>query len=267
MLENRGVMYYCTRYLISLVPCFRKCCLRVYFDFAFSSIFSLEMAFSKMFVDSSLHIEFYENVFETPANLFQRLEEEVVYMPAENCKVIVRGKEYAVSRQIAAYGDDNMSYRFSGLTVNCQPWTPLFLEIKNHVENITGARYNFVLVNRYKDGTSYIGQHKDNEPDLEQEQPIASVSFGQNRTMIFKRPKHADQQVELKDNSLLVMRPPTNLLWTHGISAEKQKTGVRLNLTFRRMKTEKPTQEEKIEKTLKRKADDDDDDEIGRAHV
>ena len=77
--------------------------------------------------------------------------------------------------------------------------------------------------------------------------------------MVFKRPKYADQRVELKNNSLLVMRPPTNRLWTHGIPAEKEKPGVRLNLTFRRMKTEKPTQEEKVEKTLKRKADDDDD--------
>jgi len=122
------------------------------------------------------------------------------------------------------------------------------------VENITGARYNFVLVNRYKDGSSYIGQHKDNEPDLDQHQPIASVSFGETRTMVFKRPKYVDHKVELKNNSLLVMRPPTNRLWTHGIPQEKKKTGVRLNLTFRTIMTETP--EEKV-CTPKRKADDD----------
>ena len=96
-----------------------------------------------MSADFTLNIEMYENVFAVSADLFQRLEDEVVYLPAEKSKVTVRGKEYAVSRQIAAYGDDNLTYCFSGLTVHCQPWTPLFHEIKNHVENITGARYNF----------------------------------------------------------------------------------------------------------------------------
>jgi len=214
------------------------------------------MAFSKKMIDSSLNVEMYENVFDNSTDLFQRLEEEVLYLPAEKSKVVVKGQEYFMPRQIAAYGDDGMTYSFSGLTVSCHRWSPLVHEIKRHIENVTGARYNFVLVNRYKDGSSYIGQHKDNEPDLEQDQPIACVSFGEIRTMVFKRPKYADHKVEIKDNSLLVMRPPTNRLWTHGIPQEKKRTGVRLSLTCRKIKMERDTQEEKTVETLKRKSDD-----------
>jgi len=186
-------------------------------------------------MDSSLNIQLYENALSNSADAFESLEREVQYLLPEDCKVKIRGKEYAVPRQLCAFGDEGLTYTFSGLTVNCQSWTPLLLEIKAQVESLTGVEYNFVLINRYKDGSCCIGQHKDNEVDLDDSCPIASLSLGETRTMVFKRPKFNDHRIELKDNSLLLMRPPTNQYWTHGIPPEKKRSGVRLNLTFRRI--------------------------------
>jgi len=56
------------------------------------------MAFTKKMIDSSINVEMYENVFDVSANFFQRLEEEVVYLPAEKSKVVVKGQEYFMPR-------------------------------------------------------------------------------------------------------------------------------------------------------------------------
>ncbi|KMQ82915.1 alpha-ketoglutarate-dependent dioxygenase alkb-like protein [Lasius niger] len=187
----------------------------------------------------NFNIELFDNVFEHPKDIFQRLETEIQYIPATQCEVNIYGKSYKIPRQLAAYGDPDLTYTFSGLTVACNIWTPLLLDLKKAVEKVSGTSYNFVIINRYKDGNSCIGQHKDNEPDLDPTSPISSLSFGENRTMVFKKAGCEDQRIELQDNSLMVMRTPTNTEWTHGIPRQKDRKGVRINLTFRKIVNKK----------------------------
>jgi len=47
-----------------------------------------------------------------------------------------------------AYGDDGLTYTFSGVTIPARPWTPLLREIKTRIESVTGKMFNFVLINR-----------------------------------------------------------------------------------------------------------------------
>ena len=47
-----------------------------------------------------------------------------------------------------AYGDPGLTYTFSGVTIPAKPWTPLLLQIKEHIESTTEKVFNFVLVNR-----------------------------------------------------------------------------------------------------------------------
>ncbi|XP_035229428.1 DNA oxidative demethylase ALKBH2-like [Stegodyphus dumicola] len=121
------------------------------------------------------------------------------------------------------------------MSISCQPWTPLLFEIKASVEHLSGANFNFVLINRYKDGNSCIGQHKDNEPSLDSNHPVCSLSLGETRTIVFKRQHFQDYRLELENNSLLILSSPTNELWTHGIPRQKERKGVRVSLTFRRL--------------------------------
>ena len=51
-------------------------------------------------------------------------------------------------RQHAAYRDDGLKYKYSGVTVAAKPWTPALKHLKEIVEKHSGFEYNFVLVNR-----------------------------------------------------------------------------------------------------------------------
>lgn len=176
--------------------------------------------------------------------LFERLENEVEYFSGDLLKVQVFGKWHQIPRKQVSYGDSGLTYSFSGNCVPAVPWTPLMLELKEIIKNVTGIDFNFVLVNRYKDGEDHMGEHRDDEKDLVSGVPIASLSFGQMRDFIFR---HKDSRgtkatrkiervkLELEHGSLLMMNPPTNDFWYHNLPVRKTARNVRINMTFRKM--------------------------------
>jgi alkylated DNA repair dioxygenase AlkB len=76
------------------------------------------------------------------------------------------GKQYAQPRLTAWYADDpGMKYSYSGVTQKVQPWLPELLELKKKIEAASGATYNSVLLNFYRDGRDSVGLHADDEPE------------------------------------------------------------------------------------------------------
>ncbi|KRT81924.1 hypothetical protein AMK59_5310, partial [Oryctes borbonicus] len=150
--------------------------------------------------------------------LMKQLQGTVQYYEGELAKVKVFDKWHNIPRQQVAYGDEGLSYKFSGLVAPAKPWVPPLQVTRNLISEITGVRFNFVLVNRYRNGLDHIGEHRDNEADLDHSAPIASLSLGQQRTFVLK---HADVRkkgdkkrniplvkFELQHGSLLMMNPP-----------------------------------------------------------
>ncbi|MBN3304242.1 ALKB2 demethylase, partial [Amia calva] len=164
--------------------------------------------------------------------LFKQLEEEVEYFSGERAKVQVFGKFYNVPRKQATYGDPGLLYSFSGVHLSAKPWTAVLEQIRDAVTKATGHIFNFVLVNRYKDGQDHIGEHRDDERELDPTCPIASVSLGAARDFVRRIPP---VKLELQHGSLLLMNPPTNTYWYHSLPTRKRVLAPRVNLTFRRI--------------------------------
>jgi DNA oxidative demethylase len=101
---------------------------------------------------------------KTADHIFDQLQQQIGY--DENSVVVLYGKEIPIPRKQTAYGDHGLCYNFSGTSVPAKPWIPLLSKIKKDVEDISGQRFNFCLVNYYADGTRYIGYHSDDEKDL-----------------------------------------------------------------------------------------------------
>ncbi|XP_065122881.2 DNA oxidative demethylase ALKBH2 isoform X1 [Paramisgurnus dabryanus] len=176
--------------------------------------------------------------------LFNQLEEEVVYFTGDKAKVQVYGKMHNVPRKQATYGDEGLTYSFSGVHLLARPWTPTLIHIRDAVTKATGHTFNFVLINRYKDGDDHIGEHRDDERELDPACPIASVSLGAARDFIFRHKdartgpaKHQIEPVklELAHGSVLLMNYPTNKFWYHSLPVRKKVKTPRINLTFRRI--------------------------------
>lgn len=166
-------------------------------------------------------------------HLFDELEKELVYLV--DPKLVICGKSYSIPRKIAAYGDPGLSYTFSGITISACSWTPLLLQIKHDVEMAANEKFNFVLINRYRNGRDSISPHKDDERDLNASSSIGSLSLGQKRCFVFTRQGYSPKKIALENGSLLLIKPPTNRYWLHSIPKCRSVTFTRINLTFRNM--------------------------------
>ncbi|KAG7318530.1 hypothetical protein KOW79_018285 [Hemibagrus wyckioides] len=181
---------------------------------------------------------------EEASRLFMQLEEEVEYFTGEEAKLKVYGKMYSVPRKQATYGEEGLLYSFSGVHLAARLWTPTLQYIRDAVTNATGYTFNFVLINRYKDGQDHIGEHRDDERELDPSCPIAAVSLGAVRDLVFRhrdarkepRKHHIEPvKLELAHGSLLLMNSPTNTYWYHSLPVRKRVKTPRISLTFRRI--------------------------------
>ncbi|RKP44630.1 alpha-ketoglutarate-dependent dioxygenase AlkB family protein [Trinickia fusca] len=137
-------------------------------------------------------------------------------------------------RLTAWQGDAGAIYVYSGILNVPSEWTPTVLELKTAVEATTGARFNSVLLNRYRSGDDSMGWHADRERELGPEPIIASVSLGATRRFDLRHNESGVmRRFELTSGSLLVMRGRTQALWRHRVPKAVGLVGERINLTFR----------------------------------
>ncbi len=146
------------------------------------------------------------------------------------------GKLVTTRRQVAWIGDPNCSYTYSGVKKEAQPWTQELLVIKNQLESFAGFKFNSCLLNMYHDGNDGMGWHSDDEPELDPNSPIASLSLGATRKFNFRhRGDRTTVSVFLEGGSLLLMHPPTQAFWQHALMKSKVVHSPRFNLTFRKI--------------------------------
>ncbi|PWN53067.1 hypothetical protein IE53DRAFT_310906 [Violaceomyces palustris] len=167
-------------------------------------------------------------------------------------KLKVYGREIQQSRQIAAFStEDGLQLKYSGHPVIMHhPFPPLLQEISEILssDDCLGSevRFNHVMLNRYQDGSIYIGKHSDN---LENK-VIVTLSLGAPRSWIMerKRPQSSQKSVAtndeapkvkkrwtLENGSLLVMQGDTQRNYTHEIPKELKVKEPRISITFRQL--------------------------------
>ncbi len=145
------------------------------------------------------------------------------------------GKEIALPRLQAWFGDPGRDYTYSGISMRAEPWIPPVAELKIVAESTAQHSFNSVLCNLYRDGSDGLAWHSDDEPELGDEPVIASVNLGDARRFLLRRKDAYDRKAEvvLGAGDVLVMRGRTQQLCEHSVPKTKKPVGPRINLTFR----------------------------------
>jgi alkylated DNA repair dioxygenase AlkB len=165
------------------------------------------------------------------ASLLERIVDEVAW---RQDMIGTPAGRVPLPRLTAWEGDPDAVYVYSGIRNLPDSWTPAVAELKAAAEATCDARFNSVLLNRYRSGADSMGWHADHEPELGTRPVIASVSLGVARTFDLRHNKTgAVQSFLLKGGSLLVMRGNTQAEWRHRVPKEPRVQGERINLTFR----------------------------------
>lgn len=148
------------------------------------------------------------------------------------------------------FGDDGVSYsiNFGGygdrplkqVVRYVKPWKDFgssgLKDIRDRITFLTGAKYNYCVVQRYPHSQIGIKPHRDKE--MKHGTDIAGVSLGYTRILRMVAPKYIKEKpvdLTLVSGSLYILKPATNDHWMHSIEPETKKVAnsVRFSLTFR----------------------------------
>ena len=174
---------------------------------------------------------FFDEVYSS--HLLNVLQESLIW---SSDQLIMFGKHITTRRKVAWVADPNCPYTYSGVQKNPQEWTAELLFIKEKLETIAHSEFNSCLLNLYHDGEDGMGWHSDDEKELDAHAPIASLSLGAKRKFAFKnRADKSTLSIFLENGSALIMHAPTQEFWQHSLLKTKKNTGLRINLTFRKI--------------------------------
>ena len=144
------------------------------------------------------------------------------------------GRIVPAPRLEAWYGDPEAAYSYSGLAHDPMPWTADLQAIRMAAERASGARFNSVLANLYRDGSDSNGWHADDEPELGETPAIASLSLGATRRFLFRHRASGERvEIQLEAGTLLIMRGAVQQCWQHSVPKQRTVQAARINLTFR----------------------------------
>lgn len=167
---------------------------------------------------------------EVASALLATLLEEVAW---EERPVVAFGKEILQPRLVGWAGE--LPYRYSGQTLPPREVTPSVRWLWDEVERTLGARFNHVVLNRYRNGRDHMAMHADNEPELGRDPLIAAVSLGATRrfTLEWKHKRSRKRSTNLRHGSLFVMGGTCQHRWRHAVPKAGAEVGERINVTFR----------------------------------
>ena len=187
-------------------------------------------------------VNYFPEIFDPirSAILFDALKSSLDW---EFDQIYMFGKLITTKRKVAWVGDEACTYTYSGVEKKPQPWTPELLDIKSELEKVAQWRFNSCLLNLYHDGNEAMGWHSDDEKELDQAAPIASLSLGGARKFSFKHKiNKTTTSLTLETGSVLVMHAPTQAFWHHSLLKTKRSVPARINLTFRSIRQDLSTQ-------------------------
>ena len=152
----------------------------------------------------------------------------------ERPQLSVYGSSYTVPRMTTFLAEKNISYRYSGYTHFGNGWPSWFRPLLELVNSSCAVSFNGCLLNLYRNGNDRMGWHSDDEIEIDDSKPIASLSFGVSRDFFFKhRSQNFREALSLNHGDLLIMHPDCQKEWLHSVPTRKGITGQRINLTFR----------------------------------
>jgi len=169
------------------------------------------------------------------SQIFQQIMDET---PWEMPEMVMFGKKYPQAGLSTWFTNTGVNYVYSGITRVPHAMTPMLTRVLDRCASKSGAEYNSVLVNLYRDGSDSVSWHSDNEVVNGSEPTIASVSLGATRRFDLRHKESGGiVRVDLEDGSLLVMSGLSQHCWVHQIAKTKTKVGPRINLTYRQVIT------------------------------
>jgi alkylated DNA repair dioxygenase AlkB len=177
------------------------------------------------------------------SNIFPRYTYETIYDEyapylRNDHITLENGHQYTERRQTCWVSESEMTFKYSNkVMTTVRPEMPPFTaEIRNQLRTLVGVYFDSVLINIYPDGKS--GMHYHSDPLYDEWTPNSVVvSFGDTRTLIFRRLANKEEKHVIKFNNgdVVFMFDNCQELFDHCLKTEKraEDCGPRISLVFK----------------------------------
>ena len=189
---------------------------------------------------SSLNLYDIDTIFEDGTEvedqqIIAKCVEEIKDKLLKNPEVIVYGKRGIQHREIGFFSDESIGYEYSNNLARSQPLTPFLKKLLELVNKKFKTRFNGILVNKYANGLDNIGEHSDDESQLDNAGVVA-ISYGAIRKFRIrdKKTKKIVKDIPTLPNQIIQMAGDFQKEFKHGIPVEKKVKEPRISFTFRK---------------------------------
>ena len=150
--------------------------------------------------------------------------------------IMMGGRLVNQPRTNASFSDkDIVAHNYNSVGgFKTEDWPDSIRNLRDKISDTLGCYQNSVLLNGYKDGTQYIGEHSDKNLQ-DPYQTVVTVSTGASRRFVWKNRADTSVKVEteLHEGDLVMFWGKTNSLWTHQIPKQLKVKDPRYSYTFR----------------------------------
>jgi alkylated DNA repair dioxygenase AlkB len=165
------------------------------------------------------------------ANIVSQIDTQL----ESNLPIMIYGKECVQHRSIGFFSNNSIGYKYSKKLVESKPLNDSLWVLLDWINWKFKSSYNGILINKYSNGSEYIGKHSDDESALSNA-GVVSLSSGAIRTFRI-RDKISGQiikDVATLPNQILIMGGDFQKEFTHEIPIDKKVNEPRYSLTFRK---------------------------------
>eukprot|EP01089_Gocevia_fonbrunei_P018013 TRINITY_DN6008_c0_g1_i1.p1 TRINITY_DN6008_c0_g1~~TRINITY_DN6008_c0_g1_i1.p1 ORF type:complete len:236 (+),score=54.22 TRINITY_DN6008_c0_g1_i1:725-1432(+) len=137
------------------------------------------------------------------------------------------GKTVDTPRLQQWMGDDKLDGRVSLYQKHKpEPWSENMKILRQEIENvIPNFKFDYLLINLYRNGDDYISWHSDSEAVEEGKNVVASISLGATRRFLLKHSINKDSEpveFQLQSGSLLTMEGTLQRYYKHTVPKQKK---------------------------------------------
>ena len=150
-------------------------------------------------------------------------------------EIMVYGRKCNQNRDVGFFSNESIGYKYSNKIQKSKPLTYSLSILLNSVNERLNSDFNGILINKYSDGTQNIGTHSDDEENLGNI-GVCAISYGSIRNFRIRNKftKKIVENVDTKDDEIILMEGDFQKEFTHEIPVQKKVKGIRYSFTFRK---------------------------------
>jgi len=165
------------------------------------------------------------------ANCIPEIDFKLIPKPC----VYYYGKTAIQHRDIGFFSNTSIGYYYSGQLTKSIPLTTNLSILLDKVNKVFNSNFNGILINKYNDGTEYVGAHSDNIQYLDSIGVVA-ISYGTIRKFRIrdKETRKIVKDIPTEEGLFIHMGGNFQKEFTHEIPKQMKIKGCRYSFTFRK---------------------------------